>query len=292
MVSVAQKQVLVSVILPVRNGIETIDKAIASVLRQELEQGGLELLLIDDGSTDGTAAFVVQKYPSVKVISNEGRGVSSARNKGITCSSGKYLALLDADDEWNDGKLSKQVDFLERNPEYALSGCTAEYVNPFGEVLKVGKKDFDGTATDALLAGNFIVTSSVLLRSSVIKGCGVYFDEELGFGEDWHMWLRLSAFGKFHIMLTPGVKYAYYPGTKYELTFLTRSLLKMVDNLKTDPRFARTFVKKRRRLDSIPALARLAWIKQAEGILAAWSEAVRIFPRHPTRFIAILRVFL
>ncbi len=106
---------LVSVIIPVYNGVNVISRAIRSVLRQYYLP--VELLVVDDGSTDGTQD-IVEKWseadPRVRLIEHrKNRGGSAARNTGIKHSKGKYIAFLDSDDEWLKNKLLKQVNFLE-----------------------------------------------------------------------------------------------------------------------------------------------------------------------------------
>ncbi|MGZ8983660.1 MAG: glycosyltransferase family 2 protein [Methylotenera sp.] len=289
MKELSKSQISVSVIIPVRNGIATIDRAISSVLKQ-VEVGEIELVVIDDGSTDGTASFISEKYPFVKLISNGGKGVSSARNTGIAHSVGRYVAFLDADDEWKSGKLIKQVNFLDCNPQYVLSACAAEYWDVDGRLLKIGKNNFDGIATNSLLNGNFIVTSSVVLRNSIIRQENIYFNEDMGLGEDWQMWIRLSARGKFSVISTPFVKYTCYSAKKYELNFLTISLQRMVDSLKADPKLADTVASKQQCINSIPAVARLGWIRQMKGKRAAAFEAIKILRKYPTRVIRVMRM--
>lgn len=291
MEEVLKYKVIVSVIIPARNSLATIDRAITSALEQT-EINSLEIIVIDDGSSDETASFISEKYPSIKLISTTGVGVSAARNAGLFISEGRYVAFLDADDEWKNGKLIRQINFLNCNPDYVLSACVAEYIDNKGHLLKIGKKKFDGVATNKLLHGNFIVTSSVVLRQSVIRQDHIYFNESLGFGEDWQMWLRLSLRGKFNVISIPFVRYTCYPSKKYELGFLTNSLQKMVESLKCDPRFISAFFTKEYLLNAIPALAGLSWIKQANGTRVAVIEALQVLRRHPKCFFQIIRKLL
>lgn len=283
--------ICVSVIIPVRNGIETIDRAISSVLKQ-VGAGEIELVVIDDGSTDGTASFISEKYPFVKLISNDGKGVSSARNTGIAHSTGRYVAFLDADDEWKSGKLAKQVEFLERNPRYILSACAAEYVDVDGRLQKIGKSKFDGVATKSLFNGNFIATSSVVLRKSILRQENLSFHEELKFAEDWQMWIRLSSRGKFKIISTPLIRYTVYSASKYDINHIVTSLQKMVDSLNADPILANTIISVRQRVDSIPALAKLSWVRRVEGRRAAAFEAIKVLRKYPTRVLRVMRTLV
>lgn len=278
----------VSVIIPAKDALTTIGYAIESALDQ-VGVERLEVIVIDDGSSDGMALYISESYPSVKLLLSRGRGVSAARNVGLASCKGRYVAFLDADDTWKNGKLARQVDFLDRNLDYVLSACVAEYVDADGCFIGVGAKKFDGVATNALLGGNFIVTSSVVLRQSVIKREGINFNEGLVFGEDWQMWIKLSLHGKFNVIPTPLVRYTCYPAKKYDVEFLTGSLQEMIKSLKDDPKLAFALSTREHLLDFIPALARLSWIRQAHGIRAAIVEAIQLLKKYPKSFIRVMR---
>jgi glycosyltransferase involved in cell wall biosynthesis len=97
----------ISVIIPTFNRIDVLPKAIESVLAQTIIPD--EIIVVDDGSTDGTAEMIQSDYPKVSVLVQENAGVSSARNAGISVSKGDWIALLDSDDEWFQKKLERQM---------------------------------------------------------------------------------------------------------------------------------------------------------------------------------------
>ena len=103
----------VSAIVPVFNGESTIAAAIDSVLNQNFD--ATEVIVINDGSTDGTALILRSYGSKIRVIEQSNRGVSAARNAGAAIARGEYLAFLDADDEWLPGKLAKAILALDRN---------------------------------------------------------------------------------------------------------------------------------------------------------------------------------
>jgi glycosyltransferase involved in cell wall biosynthesis len=107
------KKPLVSVIIPVYNGARFISEAIQSVCKQNYEP--LEIIIVDDGSTDDTPS-VVRSFKDIRYIHQENQGVAVARNTGIENSRGELIAFLDADDYWTDNKLNIQVECLLRNP--------------------------------------------------------------------------------------------------------------------------------------------------------------------------------
>ena len=114
----------VAVVIPVRNRAAFLGRALESVLAQH--EPRLEIVVVDDGSTDGSGA-VAARFPGVRVLSLPGVGVAAARNAGVAATTAPYLAFLDSDDRWAPGKLAKQLAFLEANPE--LGFCLARMRN-------------------------------------------------------------------------------------------------------------------------------------------------------------------
>jgi len=96
----------ISVVIPSFNRKNTLSRSIDSVLKQTYKPS--EIILVDDGSTDGTRGFILSSYPNIKYFFQPKKGVSSARNKGILESSSEWIAFLDSDDEWMPQKLEKQ----------------------------------------------------------------------------------------------------------------------------------------------------------------------------------------
>jgi len=172
----------VSVIIPAYNAAGVIGRAIESALRQTVRPQ--EIIVVDDGSTDDTAA-VAAKYPLVTVASQPNKGPAAARNAAVRLARGEWLGLLDADDSWADKKLEHQLPHTE-NPKvgliHARSGLSSDQFHP---------------TVETLLQGNFIGTSSVLLRRAAFDSVGG-FDEDhaLTYGsEDYNLWVRLRAAG-------------------------------------------------------------------------------------------------
>jgi teichuronic acid biosynthesis glycosyltransferase TuaG len=122
----------ISVIIPTYNRKEKALRAIKSVLEQDIKK--LEVLVIDDGSTDGTSEYLNEQGLPIKVISKENGGVSSARNLGIKSATGNYIAFLDSDDIWLPNKLNKQIKFFKDNPDVCLV-YTDQYLNIDGKNL-------------------------------------------------------------------------------------------------------------------------------------------------------------
>ncbi|RLB06846.1 MAG: glycosyltransferase family 2 protein [Deltaproteobacteria bacterium] len=180
---------LVSVIIPTFNRGWILKEAIDSVLSQTFTD--YELIVVDDGSTDNTPD-ILKSYPQTKLIRQENRGVSAARNKGVKASAGKYLAFLDSDDLWLPGKLEKQVNFFNKNPDANI--CQTEEiwirngtrVNPKKKHLKPS-----GTIFEKCLGLCLVSPSAVMMTREVFDEAGG-FDETLPACEDYDLWLRLT----------------------------------------------------------------------------------------------------
>jgi len=117
-IKMSAPQPLVSVIIPTYNRAHFLPAAIDSVLAQDYQP--YELIVVDDGSTDGTAA-ILQAYPQVRSIFQPNQGQSVARNKGVAASRGEFIAFLDSDDLWSPNKLTLQVRFHLSNPQFGYS---------------------------------------------------------------------------------------------------------------------------------------------------------------------------
>ncbi len=186
------KPPLVSVVIPTYNRAYILGKAIESVLSQTFKD--LELIVVDDGSTDETESLV-KKYPSVIYIKHsQRRGVAAARNTGIKYAKGRYIAFLDSDDAFVKKKLEKQVDFFEKNPDY--------YLVQTEEVWFKGKKRLNPKKHHKKAEGWFfhraiklcvVSMSTILIKKEVFQRLGL-FDENFPVCEDYEFWLRVSLF--------------------------------------------------------------------------------------------------
>ena len=190
---------LVSVIIPTYNRAKYIKRALESAISQIYRN--IELIIIDDGSTDKTKD-VVQPYLAdqrVHYIYQENKGVSVARNNGIKISKGKYIAILDSDDFWRDKKkLEKQVRFLEKHQDHVLVGGGLIRIDEKGkEIVRHLLPENDGEIRKLILFDNTFAHPTVVFRKSAWESVGGY-DENLYFSEDWDLWLRFGKLGKFY----------------------------------------------------------------------------------------------
>lgn len=202
---------LVSVIMPVYNGEKYIRKAVESVYEQEVS---LELLVIDDGSTDHTEE-VLSAYEGredFRYIKNkENMGAARSRNWGVKASKGKYIAFLDADDWWEEGKLEAQVETME------LTGCDIcstgrELMQPDGHTTGKYIPVKERITYHDLLKHNSINCSSVLLRREDALAFPMEHDDS---HEDYITWLRILKRGGFAAGINkPYLKYRLSEGGK------------------------------------------------------------------------------
>jgi len=183
----------VDVVIPVFNGRETIHAALASVLAQ---QGAWvrRIIVVDDGSSDDTAQ-VVQSLgsPLIELVRIPNQGVARARNLGVDKSTAVWIAFLDADDLWMFDKLQAQLAAAqEHGAGFVCGSVSTQSVMPSGPISAKG-----------LARGNFVATSSVLVKRSVLQLLPPVFTPGMSFAEDYLAWLKC-------VTLTPG----YYLSTK------------------------------------------------------------------------------
>jgi len=187
---------LVSVIIPVFNGAAHLERALESVCRQTYPLSHLEVIVVDDGSTDGSArlaAGFTDRLPGLQLLVQPNRGVAAARNLGLSVCSGEVIAFLDCDDEWLPEKIAAQVTVLQANPSLGLVHCGCVFVDTRGEELQNWSRQSRVDEGDILLefiCDFFLITSSVIVPRPVIDEIG-NFDEKLKVGEDNELFLRI-----------------------------------------------------------------------------------------------------
>jgi len=182
----------VTVVVPAYNAARFLPEALDSVTAQSYHD--YELILVDDASTDETAAVAASRR-AVVIRRGARGGPAAARNDGIRSGSGELIALIDADDAWHPEKLRKQVALLDARPRAILAATRAER---FGSLARFDPPLEEGEVTEGLLRENFLVTSSILMRRSAWERAGP-FDTDPGLVsvEDYDLWLRLSLLGEF-----------------------------------------------------------------------------------------------
>lgn len=188
---------LFSVVIPAYNCAPYVGQALRSVLRQTLPRREVEIVVLDDGSVDGTQTVIERFGDAVRFLQLEHGGVSAARNAGIEAARGKYVAFLDADDFWLPERLANAASVLSagrrvfantefyvetagvraERPYYQSRGLTCLFELPAPAQLAFALED------------NFISSMAIVPRDALVKLGG--FNTSLRYGEDWELWLRL-----------------------------------------------------------------------------------------------------
>jgi glycosyltransferase involved in cell wall biosynthesis len=191
----------VTVIIPTYDRLEMLKRAVGSVLRQSYLH--YELLIVDDGSTDGTGSEFAAASSPLRYIYQEHQGVSQARNRGIAEAKGELIAFLDSDDLWNRDKLSLQVQYFRDHPEAVI--CQTQEIWIRNDVRVNPKKKHkkpSGWIFPQCLPLCVVSPSAVMMRKSLFDDVGL-FDESLRICEDYDMWLRVALCYPVHLIDKP-----------------------------------------------------------------------------------------
>jgi glycosyltransferase involved in cell wall biosynthesis len=189
---------LISVIIPTYNSASFVAQSVESVLQQTYEN--IEIIVVDDGSTDGTEAVLAPYKDRVRYIKKANGGPSGARNLGITEAKGEFIAFQDADDIWLPEKAALQVEHFRQNPHFGVVFTGSVRFNENGLLDSNIRKGYTvptGMVFDRLLTEHFVAMPSVMVRRSCLDEVGL-FEETLIGNEDFNLYLRLArkyAFG-------------------------------------------------------------------------------------------------
>ena len=199
------RRACVDVVIPVFNGRHTIIAALNSVLTGQGDMV-LRIIVVDDGSHDETAKIVQSlKNPMIELVSTPNQGVSRARNLGIERSSAEWIAFLDADDVWMPGKLEGQ---LRSALEFGAGFIC-------GSVIAQSTRSSCLIPPKLLARGNFIATSSVLVKRDVLHQIQPVFTPSMTFAEDYLAWLKCVTLTRGYYMSTKLVDYILSERPRY-----------------------------------------------------------------------------
>lgn len=181
----------VSVVVPTYNRAGVLGRALDSVFSQTRQPE--QVIVVDDGSTDGTSEVIKRDYPLVTCVRQTNAGVSAARNRGIAEASSEWIAFLDSDDEWKPGKLQGQLDALRQNPSFHICHTNEIWIRN-GKRVNEGKRHAKsgGRIFQRCLPLCVISPSSVIVRRALLEELGG-FDESLPVCEDYDLWLRICS---------------------------------------------------------------------------------------------------
>jgi len=215
-----RSSVKISVVIPAYNAACFLPRCLKSIFAQTLKP--VEVIVVDDGSTDNTAEIAAAM--GARVINRTNGGLSAARNTGIQCASSEWIALLDADDMWAPEKLERQATCV--GPDTVLVYTGIRYFDDSG--VHEERPAIDPvTARKMLRYCNPITPSSALVRrDAVIQDGG--FREDIRACEDWEMWFRLQRLGEFEAVSDPLTDYYVYPNS---LSANPRKMLEALDRI-------------------------------------------------------------
>ena len=182
----------ISVVIPTLNRINTLQRALDSVINQTYKPA--EIIVVDNGSSDGTLKFLREQYPKITILTENKIGVSSARNKGIKKSINQWIALLDSDDAWHPRKLEIQTSMLDSAlKEYNLIHTDEVWFRNNKHINQMKKhKKQGGYIFERCLSLCCISPSSVMFKKNILDKVGL-FDESLPVCEDYDMWLKICS---------------------------------------------------------------------------------------------------
>jgi glycosyltransferase involved in cell wall biosynthesis len=182
----------VSIVIPTYNRASIVRRAIDSVLAQTFDD--LEILVVDDGSTDDTRAALAGYPERVRTIHQENGGPAAARNHGMRLARGEYIGFLDSDDAYLPRNVEAHLRRFEECPEAGLVYCGIEILDKDGQRLwdLLPKPEDRGLVLERLIRYNFITSSTVLMRRAAMEFAGE-MNTSLWFAEDWYYWLRVAS---------------------------------------------------------------------------------------------------
>jgi glycosyltransferase involved in cell wall biosynthesis len=284
---------LVSILICLYNA----ERFLASTLNSALSQShrDFELIVIDDGSTDGSRA-VLDTYtdPRVRVISQSNQGAAAALKAGLQAAQGVYIAPLDSDDLWEPESLATHVKALESHPGIALTFSWFRVIDEMGREIGISSNHFRGTIGFAGLLTDFVVgaTSNVVIRKSAIEEAGGV-DPNIPRLYDLDMCLRVSRLGNQNVAAIPSelMRYRRRSGQlSRDLAALKREWVQVLDKLRGVEPLEVAKVEKRARSNMSRYFARLAF---ESGQYAVGLQLLREgFQYAPATFVADRRNWL
>lgn len=203
-------QPLVTVVVAAYNGERWIEQTLESVFGQTYPN--LEIIVVDDGSTDGTVDLLQAHTPRLRLIRKANGGAAAARNAGARAASGKYLAFLDQDDLWYPEKVAVQIGALQSDAALSWSYTDAIlFDSDTGRELGRASdrnRMHRGDVLIPLLMGNFIPFASIVVERNVLLDAGGFpEDEACAHIDDWDLWLRIAQTHRLEYTDTPLVRY-------------------------------------------------------------------------------------
>lgn len=283
----------VTIVIPAFNARKWIVEAIESARAQTYKS--CEIIVVDDGSTDGTDDLLAERYGAgIQRVRQENRGLAAARNAGLARATGAYVQFLDADDLLLPAKIAAQVAALEGRPEFDVA--YSDFAFFADDPARPSPSGFEnrfasGEVLRSLLEDNFIVVHAALSRTEAVRRIGG-FDERFRACEDYDLWLRLAAAGS-RFLHTPGVPALYRRTPGSMSARRARQIAATIQAVEKVPKHAsldaQTRLVHRRRLETLRSHRRRAIVLQALSILKRPVESLAALLEVPR--IAVRRLW-
>lgn len=227
---------LVTVFIPVYNSENYIADTLKSIIEQSYTM--LEILIIDDGSTDDTVQ-VIKTFTDKRIRllkNNKNMGIPYTRNRGLKEAKGKYLAIMDSDDISEKNRISKQVEFLEANSQIDVLGSYYSIVGGLVNRKVKSKYKMPDEIAIALLFSNPIANPTVTLRMETLSQHNIQYNDDHFVAQDYGMWVQISKIGKIQILPEFLVKYrtGHLNITKKSIQKKANKRKEVIDGIHTD----------------------------------------------------------
>lgn len=288
---------IVSLIIPTYNRAWLLPETLNNVLQQSYPQ--LEIIVVNDGSTDETPAVLAQYAGQIKAIHQENQGETAARNAGIAAATGDYLTFLDDDDQIFPDKIARQVKLLQTRPHVDIVYCRYYHMDVGGRLLTKTGLMLEGNVLPQLVYGNFIGIGAPLIRRRCVETIGL-FDAKLPFrgkySEDWDWFLRLALAGfTFACIQEPLCAYRIVPMSQTSnVAQSEQGILAILEKLFTHPQLPGEIAAAKNRIYAVRRL----WISGRYYAAGLWvdgqrnlQEALALYPqwyRDPTEWLQSL----
>jgi len=238
---------LVSVVIPAYNAVRYLGAAIESALGQTIRD--IEIIVVDDGSNDGTEEAVARYGASVRYLRQSNSGVAVARNHGVERSRSEYVAFLDADDAWLPHKLETQLAAMRAKPMRRACYSTFILADIDLKPIRVHESPRRGALLeDLLLIGNVVGTPTTVVCERALLNASGGFDPALSLCADWEMWIRLSQSSDFAYVKQPLALYRQHSANmSRDLKLYERDAMLVLDKIFSGTRLSEPLKAQRRR---------------------------------------------